>query len=132
MIIPLPSIRDGKALAEKLGGIDLILDPTDPRLRVAACAGAPSCLQGTTTTRDDAMRLAALIAKGSFLHVSGCAKGCAHPRSAPVTLVGRDGLYDIVHNGAPSDSPALRALTLDEAAEHLRQMAAQHSQGRTA
>jgi precorrin-3B synthase len=73
-----------------------------------------------------------LVGTDSFLHISGCAKGCAHPRPAPITLVGRDGLYDLVIDGAPSDSPSIRGLTLDEAAGHLRQMAAQHSQGGTA
>lgn len=128
IVVPLSSLQSAHDLAGTLAARAFILDPTDPRLRVAACAGAPSCLHGTTPTREDATRLAALIAKGSFLHVSGCAKGCAHPRSAPVTLVGRDGLYDVVHNGAPSESPALRALTLDEAAEHLRQITTKHSQ----
>jgi precorrin-3B synthase len=132
ILIPLPTVAAVKALAEQLAQTGLILDPADPRLRVAACSGAPSCLHGTTTTRDDATQLAPLITEGSFLHLSGCAKGCAHPRAAPVTLVGRDGLYDLVLNGAPSDSPSVRGLTLDEAAEHLRQMAAQHSQGGTA
>jgi precorrin-3B synthase len=132
ILIPLPTIAAAKALSGKLAPTDFILDPADPRRRVAACSGAPSCLHGTTSTRDDATRLAALIDSGSFLHVSGCAKGCAHPRSAPVTFVGRDGLYDVVYDGVPSDSPLLSGLTLDEAAEHLRQMAAKQSQGGTA
>jgi precorrin-3B synthase len=73
--------------------------------------------------------LAPFIATDSFLHVSGCAKGCAHPRAVPLTLVGRDGLYDLVRDGAASDSPALRGLTLDETAAYLRQMAATQTQG---
>jgi precorrin-3B synthase len=132
ILIPLPTAAGAKTLAEKLAHTGLILDSADPRLRVAACSGAPSCLHGTTATRSDATQLAALVGTDSFLHLSGCAKGCAHPRSAPVTLVGRDGLYDLVIDGAPSDLPSIRGLTLDEAAEHLRQMAAQHSQGGTA
>ena len=132
IVIPLSSAPAAKALAAKLAQTGLILDSADPRLRFAACSGVPSCLHGTTTTRDDATQLAALVGTNSFLHVSGCAKGCAHPRSAPVTLVGRDGLYDLILDGLPSDSPSIRGLTLDEAAEHLRQMATQHSQGGTA
>jgi precorrin-3B synthase len=68
--------------------------------------------------------LAPLIGEHAFLHVSGCAKGCAHPRPAPVTLVARDGLYDLVRNGRPGDAPVATDLTLDEAARHLREMAA--------
>jgi len=129
ILIPLPTAAAAKVLAEKLAQTGLILDSADPRLRVAACSGAPSCLHGTTSTRDDATQLAGLVADDSFLHVSGCAKGCAHPRAAPITLVGRDGVYDLILGGNPSDSPSIRGLTLDEAAGHLRQMAAQHSQG---
>jgi len=38
---------------------------------------------------------------------------------------------DLVRDGAPSDSPLLRGLTLDEAADYLQQMTADHSQGGT-
>ena len=132
ILIPLPTGAAAKALSGQLAQTDLILEPADPRLRVAACPGAPSCRQGTTATRSDASRLAGMVAAGAFLHVSGCAKGCAHPRPAPVTLVGRDGFYDLIRDGAPSDPPAQVGLTLDEAAGHLRQMVARHSHGETA
>jgi precorrin-3B synthase len=133
VFIPAPSTAALQILSAELAKTDLILDPADPRLRVAACAGKPSCLHATTAVREDATRLAALAnkASGITLHVSGCAKGCAHPRPAPVTLVGCDGKYDLIHDGAPPDSPILRGLTLDEAAGYLRQMA-NPSQGGTA
>jgi len=47
------------------------------------------------------------------LHVSGCEKGCARPRKADVTLVGRDGGFDLVRGGKPGDVPARRGLTAD-------------------
>ena len=40
---------------------------------------------------------------GVTIHVSGCAKGCAHRDKAAITLVGRDGRYDLVRNGRHSD-----------------------------
>jgi precorrin-3B synthase len=129
ILIPLPS---GDAANRLIGGLPqdvFILDPADARRRVAACVGAPACQRATTNVRDDAGRLAALVGEHAFLHVSGCAKGCAHPRSAPVTLVGRDGLYDLVLDGIPSDLPVSRGLTLDEAAAYLRQMAGTQTQG---
>jgi precorrin-3B synthase len=90
----------------------LILDPADPRLAVAACPGAPACASATTPTREDAARLAdaarPLIAAGGTLHVSGCAKGCAHPRPAALTLVGGDGAYGVVLEGSPRDVPTAR------------------------
>jgi precorrin-3B synthase len=75
----------------------LLGDPADPLLRAQACPGAPYCPQASVETRDLTRRLAPHI-KG-LLHVSGCAKGCAHPRGADVTLTGRDGLFDLSMNG---------------------------------
>jgi precorrin-3B synthase len=129
ILIPLPSQEAANRLIGGLPNDAFILDPADARRRVAACVGAPAFRSATTAIRDDAGRLASAIGADSFLHVSGCAKGCAHPRPAPVTLVGRDGLYDLIRDGTPSNSPALRGLTLDEAAAYLRQMAATQTQG---
>ena len=67
----------------------LITDPADPRLRVIACTGAPGCVQAHQATRDLARTLAPFVPKGTMLHVSGCAKGCAHPAPAPYVLVGK-------------------------------------------
>lgn len=124
VLVPLPSLSRARALAGGLTGISCILDPADPRRRIAACPGAPSCARGTTPLRDDVPRLATGMAPGSgiAIHVSGCEKGCAHPSPAPVTLIGRNGRYDLVRNGLASDLPALRNLTLDQAAAHVRHM----------
>jgi precorrin-3B synthase len=86
----------------------LLTDPADPLQLADACPGAPHCRQASVETRDLARRLAPLVA--GRLHVSGCAKGCARPRAADVTLTGRDGLYDLSLNGlagAPAERPAL-------------------------
>ncbi len=66
---------------------------------------------------------------GVVLHVSGCEKGCAHPGAARVTLVGRDGRYDLVDDGVASDAPTLRNLTLAQAAEQVRNRVADQSAG---
>ena len=75
---------------------------------VHACPGAPLCPQATVATTELATALAAQ-SEGS-LHVSGCAKGCAFPRQAQRTLVGRAGKFDLVLNGKPWDGPARRGL----------------------
>ena len=107
-----PDERDLGALA----AIGFIVDPADPRLRVAACTGRAGCERGSTDTHADATALAALAAAlpgaGVALHVSGCAKGCARPALTAVTLVGRDGRYDLVHDGRPRDEPVLTGLDL--------------------
>jgi precorrin-3B synthase len=133
ILVPVPSVASARALSGGLAPDCFILDPEDPRLRIAACPGAPSCVRGTTPVRTDAAGLAAEIAgapgRGLIIHVSGCEKGCAHPRAAPVTLVGRNGCYDLIRDGVASDSPSLRGLTLDQAAEHARSIIARQPQG---
>ncbi|MEW6436010.1 MAG: precorrin-3B synthase [Pseudomonadota bacterium] len=94
--------------AAQLADAGLIFAEDDPLRAVAACPGAPRCASGTTPTQDDARRIAPLArqlkARGIAVHVSGCAKGCAHAAAAPVTFVGRDGRYDLVRHGAASDT----------------------------
>lgn len=90
----------------------LILDASDPRLRVTACTGAPDCLQALSSTRDLARDLAPHIPKDSLLHVSGCAKGCAHP--APATLVltaTAPDTFNLIHHGKAGDQPLKETLS---------------------
>jgi len=129
ILMPCQSEDAAAHLAAALPSDAFILAPTDPRRRVAACVGAPACQRATTNIREDARSLASLIPETQFLHLSGCTKGCAHPRPAPVTLVGNKGRYDLIRAGAPSDSPVCKGLTLDEAAAYLREMAANDTQG---
>ncbi len=89
---------------------DLILTPGDPLLRVIACTGAPGCPQASVATRELARALAPAVPRGATLHVSGCAKGCARPGPAELTLVGREGAFDLVTNGTPWDEPHRRAI----------------------
>lgn len=83
--------------------------PDDPLLGADACAGAPFCPQAQVETRELARLLAPRT--GGSLHVSGCAKGCARPGSADVTLVGRDGRFDLVPHGRSGDMPAKTGLS---------------------
>ncbi len=85
--------------------------PDDPRRAIDACTGRPGCASGSTPTLADAARLAGafgtLAEQGASAHVSGCAKGCARPGPADLTLVGRNGLYGVVIGGGPGDEPAM-------------------------
>ncbi len=66
----------------------------------------------------------ALLAQGAvpargLLHLSGCAKGCAHPAPAAAVLVaGRDG-YALLRQARAGDAPLRSGLTLAEAAAGL-------------
>lgn len=89
----------------------IITDANDPLLRVVACVGAPRCAQGLGETRRVARDLAPHVAAGTLLHVSGCTKGCAHPKSAAKCVVAtRDG-YDVVENGRAGDTPVCVGLS---------------------
>lgn len=89
----------------------LISDPADPILRVTACTGAPACPQALGDTRQLARQLAPQLVKGQTLHLSGCAKGCAHPSPAPLTLTANGQGYDLIRGGLASDTPSLTGLS---------------------
>jgi precorrin-3B synthase len=93
----------------------LILDPADPRRALTACPGRPACASAQADVRADALLLAGRF-PGLALHVSGCAKGCAQPRPAPLTLVaGADG-YALVRDGTTADPPVAHGLSLAQLA----------------
>lgn len=96
---------------------EFIIDPTDPRRRVSACIGSGGCASGHIASRQIAGQLAPLIGRHDELHVAGCAKGCAHPRRAAMTLVGRPDGFGLVINGTAGDTPVavLRADQLETA-----------------
>lgn len=94
------------------GSSDFITTADDPLLRVDACPGAPACASATVETRSLARKIAPVFTRAAAedprgrLHVSGCAKGCARARAAHLTLVGRDGSFDVVRGGAAWDPPS--------------------------
>jgi precorrin-3B synthase len=98
-----PALR---ARAERLG---LIARPDDPRRHVAACSGMPLCAAAQIPTRALAPAVAtaaAALLDGSLtIHLSGCAKGCAHARAALLTIVGDRTGCGVVLNGSARDAP---------------------------
>jgi len=96
-------------LAEIAQRLDFIVCAEDPRRQVVACAGAPICAAAEIPTRALAPGLAAKTAIAGagapMVHVSGCAKGCACPRSMPLTVVGIEGRCGVVVNGSARDQP---------------------------
>ena len=92
-------------LIEGASGLGFITTLNDPRRRVSACIGSAGCASGHVPARDLAGRLARALPPGQHLHVSGCSKGCAHPRPAEVTLVGRVEGIGLVIEGRASDTP---------------------------
>ncbi|WP_407046111.1 precorrin-3B synthase [Mesorhizobium abyssinicae] len=96
-----------QATAAALG---FVTDAADPRTRIAACPGTPACASGRIATRAIAETIAAqnsgLLDASLSLHVSGCAKGCAHPGLAALTLVGDENGAGLVVGGTAKALPA--------------------------
>lgn len=97
------------AWIEAAAALGFITKPADPRRAISACIGSEGCASGQLAARDLAGRLAvhqpALLDGSVTLHVSGCAKGCAYPRVATLTLVGGEDNCALVLNGLAGDMP---------------------------
>jgi precorrin-3B synthase len=89
--------------------LEFIVRADDPRRRVIACAGAPVCASGHIAARALAPSIAAaaapLLGASSVIHLSGCAKGCAHPAPAALTIVGVPDGCALIANGTARDGP---------------------------
>lgn len=92
---------------------DAILDPESPLLRIHACTGAPACPQALADVRALARQLAPRLAPRT-LHISGCAKGCAHQGRADLTLIAiAPDRFDVIRGGSIRDQITLRAMDKD-------------------
>lgn len=105
-------LSEGKRMMPSASG--LITEAFDPALRVIACSGAPRCREAHADTRALAAALAPNIGAAARLHVSGCAKGCAHSGAAAITLVATGAGFDLVRGGSTRDEPILRGLDRDD------------------
>lgn len=92
----------------------LVTAADDPRLSIDACTGAPACPRAHADTRALATALAPHLGAGASLHVSGCAKGCAHPGISAITLVATDDGFDLIRNGSAGNKPLVHGLTRDQ------------------
>jgi precorrin-3B synthase len=92
----------------------LVASADDPLLRIAACTGAPGCEAAQAETRALAAALAPHLPAGAQLHVSGCAKGCAHPGPSTLTLVATAEGFDLIRHGSSRDARSLHGLSRAE------------------
>ena len=99
----------------------LITRADDPLLRVVACTGAPACPQAAIATRVLARSIAPYVPVGALLHVSGCAKGCAHQNPA-LTLVGTQAGINLIRHGNAASKPDVLAVSADTLATELQQL----------
>ena len=105
--------KNASAMLGSIAELGFIANADEPRLRIAACPGAPACMHGHRAVREDAARWAALVPNGEgiVLHVSGCAKGCARASATALTLTATESGYDLILAGKAGDPPARRDLS---------------------
>jgi len=112
------------ALREAAAVFGFVTDPSDPRLSVVACAGAPACASGHLPARAIAAEIvadaAAMLSDGELLHVSGCAKQCAKPARAAFTLIGTARGCEIHRGDGKEGAPVVRVANEDAAAAFRR------------
>ncbi|MER9615724.1 precorrin-3B synthase [Mesorhizobium sp. M0207] len=98
------------SLQKTAATLGFVTDAADPRTRIATCPGAPACASGRIATRDIAEIIATenrdILDSSLTLHISGCAKGCAHPGPAALTLVGGENGAGLVVDGTAKALPA--------------------------
>ncbi len=99
----------------------LITDKNDPWLKMKACSGAPYC----TSAFIDTTQIASLMAEtaAELIHISGCAKGCAHTNRADISIVGQEGQINVIHGGYAWDDPILTPVPLDQPEQILDRLA---------
>lgn len=77
--------------ARRLGRLEaagLVIDESDPWLRLHACTGLPGCAKSAVDTRAVARGLAGRMPLGSLpVHVSGCERRCGAPSGPYVDLL---------------------------------------------
>jgi precorrin-3B synthase len=102
--------------AARAVSLGFIANSADPRRRVIACAGAPICASGEIPARGLVPVVAQAVRAANVagpIHVSGCAKGCAHPAPTPLAIIGRAGACDIHLNGKLVSSAKADALAAE-------------------
>lgn len=97
------------AFAEECG---FIARAGDPLAEIDACPGMGACQSGRLEThalgRFAAAQASALLDGSVRLHLSGCAKGCAHPTPATLAFAGTEDATHLVFDGKTTDTPLKR------------------------
>jgi precorrin-3B synthase len=113
--------EDAELLAAKLERLGFIVRASDPRRRIVACPGKPACASGLIAARALAAEIApSLPPSNDIVHISGCAKGCAHPAPAVLTIVGTERGCGIIERGDARAVPSRHVAEADLVPEAVR------------
>jgi precorrin-3B synthase len=130
-----PTAETAIRLKEVASAAGFVTDPTDPTLAVVACAGAPACASGHMQARAIASEIAAdaaaILDEGQLLHVSGCAKQCAKPARAALTLIGTAS-GAVLYSGDGTAGEPIARVANDAAAAAFRRAGEFHRQEKNA
>lgn len=118
------NVEAAALLAEELG---FWTRADTPGNAIAVCAGSAGCASGSFDTRAVADLLTAsatdLLDGSMTIHISGCPKGCAHPRAAGLALCGRSEGIGLVLGGLAGDA-ALATLSQQAVGKVMENLAA--------
>lgn len=93
--------------ARQAAALHFLTDADDPANFISACPGKSGCASAGMDTHAVARMLIdgapSLLDGASEVHVSGCAKGCAHPAAAGLTMASVDGRMALVFSGKAGD-----------------------------
>jgi precorrin-3B synthase len=94
-------------LTRAADALGFITRADDTRRGIIACPGSPACAAGLIPARSLAAAIAPQMpnVRGT-IHISGCAKGCAHPAPAALTIVGTAQGCGIVRHGTARSAPS--------------------------
>lgn len=105
LLLPNVPVERATAVLGALQASGFVGAAGQPLAQMLACTGSAGCAKGLADTKADALQLAAVLATGQAVHLSGCTRSCAAAHVAPVTLLavapGRYDLYfrDTAHAG---------------------------------
>jgi precorrin-3B synthase len=122
--------QDVIALAREADRLGFLTRADDPHRRVVACPGAPACASGFIAARAIASEIAESMAERwpGTIHISGCAKGCAHPKPAALTIVGSEHGCGVIEEGTARATPEVY-VDLQDLAPHLLQRVSEPAHG---
>ncbi|KPW62482.1 Cobalamin biosynthesis protein CobG [Pseudomonas cannabina] len=101
LLLPNVPVARASAVMAHLQAVGLICSVEQPLAQIVACTGSAGCAKGLADTKADALQLAAGLAGGQPVHLSGCARSCAAAHIAPVTLLAvAPGRYDLYFRDA--------------------------------
>lgn len=96
VIIPGVAKAQAQAVQAQAQAMGLLVDHRQPLAGLVACTGSAGCQRGLADTKADARQLATLLGRAVPVHLTGCARSCAYPSVAPMTLLAvSPGRYDL-------------------------------------